>query len=80
MAHINITYHMLELLFKTPLQGRHITKVELHPFKARTIMARFHGDDDDPILLTDEVTEGARHARLGDRIIYNRHNSKRGGL
>lgn len=56
MAHINITYHMLELLFKHSLNGRHITRVVKHPFLARTLMVEFPGDEEEeePWTLTAE--------------------------
>ncbi len=60
MAYINITYQDLEHIFKSTLNGRHITRVVEHPFLARALMVEFPGDpeeDEDIILLTDEVTE-----------------------
>ena len=62
MAHFNITYHRLEMIFHPTLSGRHITRIVKHPFLARTLMVEFPGDDDEEaeeeeeaILLTDEV-------------------------
>lgn len=60
MAHINITYQMLELLFKHSLQGQHIIRVKKHPFLARTLMAEFYWDPEEeaPVIpLIDEVIE-----------------------
>ncbi len=46
MAHINITYQMLEHIFKLSMNGMHIIRVKPHPFLARTLMAEFHGPEE----------------------------------